>query len=226
MKQYQPECRVSITSAGPNSRRSQRQGVIRSPDATLAPDTTCTYEFTGREDQRVWITFMAYRLDGTDERDCLTLTDGQEMVYRQCGQSVQPRVCPRMLVHANASVGIKPCRWQDNESYLSRTPRFSIKQELATGTALSPWNLVMRYEFITVDRFLQYPTTDGAASSREETDDLPLKTDDTPECYQLLESNKGNGTVSSPRNPLLYGRGGSRHLRCLYRFQVSPRARK
>ena len=63
----------------------------------------------------------------------------------------------------------------------------------------------MRYEFITVDRFLQYPP--APADSKEEADDLPLKTDDTPDCYQLLESKKGNGTVSSPRNPLLYGRG-------------------
>ena len=60
----------------------------------------------------------------------------------------------------------------------------------------------------------------AAADSKEEADDLPLKTDDTPDCYQLLESKKGNGTVSSPRNPLLHGRGGSRHLRCLYRLQV------
>ena len=164
---------------------------------------------------------MGYRLDGTDEKDCLTLTDGQEIIYKQCGQSVQPRICPRMLVHANTSVGIKPCRWQDSESYLSRTPRFTIKQELATGTALSPWSFVMRYEFITVDRFLQYPSSSvDVVSSKEEVDDLPLTTDDTPECYQLLESKKGNGTVSSPRNPLLYGRGGTRHLRCLYRFQV------
>lgn len=246
VRQYHPECRISITSSGSNSRRSQRQGIIRSPEATMAPNTSCLYEFTGREDQRVWMTFLSYRLDGGEDGDCLTLTDGQELVSRQCGATVEPRICPHALVHANSSTAYKPCRWQDGESYLSRSPRFTIRQELATGTAIRPWSFVIRFEFITVDRFSpkeqlissgqqeqqpESPAPNGS-SGVADSPEAPSSTGDeddqqlawqmmTPDCFQLLESAKGNGSVSSPRNPLLYGRGGSRHLRCLYRFQVN-----
>ena len=244
VRQYHPECRISITSSGSNSRRSQRQGIIRSPEATMAPNTSCLYEFTGREDQRVWMTYLSYRLDGGEDGDCLTMTDGQELVSRQCGAAVQPRICPHALVHANSSTAYKPCRWQDGESYLSRSPRFTIRQELATGTAIRPWSFVIRFEFITVDRFSpkeqliagQVKETlvhggggGGGTTTMTESPEASAGDDDdqqltsqmmTPDCFQLLESSKGNGSVSSPRNPLLYGRGGSRHLRCLYRFQV------
>jgi hypothetical protein len=114
---------------------------------------------------------------------------------------------------------------------------------LATGTAIRPWSFVIRFEFITVDRFSPKEqliagqvketlvhgggggTTTGVTESPEasagDDDDQQLTSQMmTPDCFQLLESSKGNGSVSSPRNPLLYGRGGSRHLRCLYRFQV------
>lgn len=230
VRHYHPECRLSIASSGSNSRRSQRQGIIRSPEVTMAPNSTCVYEFTGREDQRVWLTFLSYRMDAAEDGDCLTLTDGQEIVSRQCGATVQPRICPHALVHANASTAYKPCRWQDGESYLSRSPRFTLRQELASGTSLHPWSFVIRFEFITVDRFTPISkdiagTAAGAAAAADGPpsvagDDDQPNSDVTPDCYQLLESSKGNGTVSSPRNPLLYGRGGSRHLRCLYRFQV------
>lgn len=222
VRHYHPECRLSLASSGSNSRRSQRQGIIRSPEVTLAPNSTCIYDFTGREDQRVWITFLSYRLEGVlDEGDCLTLTDGQEIVSRQCGPSVQPRICPHALVHANASTAYKPCRWQDGESYLSRSPRFAIRQDLATGTTLRPWSFVIRFEFITVDRFSLAGQESAEATSMSAGDDDQFVTEmTTPDCFQLLESSKGNGSVSSPRNPMLYGRGGSRHLRCLYRFQV------
>lgn len=229
VRHYHPECRLSIASSGSNSRRSQRQGIIRSPEVTLAPNTTCVYDFTGREDQRVWITFLSYRLDAIEDGDCLTLTDGQEMVSRQCGAAnLQPRICPHALVHANASTAYKPCRWQDAESYLSRSPRFVIRQELAAGTSLRPLSFVIRFEFITVDRFsvskegplATYTTTTTTSTTSTTGDDEPPTSEMTPDCFQLLESGKGNGSVSSPRNPMLYGRGGSRHLRCLYRFQV------
>ena len=221
VRHYHPECRLSVASSGSNSRRSQRQGIIRSPEVTLAPNSSCVYEFTGREDQRVWITFLSYRLDDPEEGDCLALTDGQEVVSRQCGANVQPRICPHALVHANASTAYKPCRWQDGESYLSRSPRFSIRQELSGGTSLRPWSFVIRYEFITVDRFSTGSKEMGTeATSTPAGDEDQPDSEMTPDCFQLLESGKGNGSVSSPRNPLLYGRGGSRHLRCLYRFQV------
>lgn len=234
VRQYHPECRISIASSGSNSRRSQRQGIIRSPDATIAPNTTCLYEFTGREDQRVWMTFLSYRLQASEDGDCLTLTDGQELVFRQCGADIQPRICPHALVHANASTAYKPCRWQDGESYLSRSPRFTIRQELATGTAIHPWSFVIRYEFITVDRFTskqplvgkdetrpsEWPEASSTTPGDDDDDQLLASQLMTPDCFQLLESAKGNGSISSPRNPLLYGRGGSRHLRCLYRFQA------
>ena len=242
VRHYHPECRLSLASSGSNSRRSQRQGIIRSPEVTLAPNSTCLYDFTGREDQRVWITFLSYRLEGVlDDADCLTLTDGQEVVSRQCGNSVQPRICPHALVHANASTAYKPCRWQDGESYLSRTPHFAIRQDLATGTTLRPWSFVIRFEFVTVDRFSSLMGGGGGGSGgggdgrpdaeSANADATPISAGDddqsvtemtTPDCFQLLESRNGNGSVSSPRNPMLYGRGGSRHLRCLYRFQVIP----
>lgn len=212
---------------------------------TLPANTSCRYEFTAREDQRVWITFLSYRLDTTstnlhyggphqqleDQTNCLTLIDGQEIVSRGCGSSAQPRLCPRALVHVNASTGIKPCRWQDGESYISRSPRFTIAQELGTGTVLTPWSFAVRYEFITVDRFsslgIKYSNTEPPDSAEVQTYDsenYPQLNSELearpPLCYQLLESSKGNGSVCSPRNALLYGRGGSRHLRCLYRFQV------
>lgn len=194
---------------------------------TLPGNTSCRYEFTAREDQRVWLTFFSFRLDGQDESNCLTISDGGEIVSRGCGTSVQPRLCPRALVHANSSIGIKPCRWQDGESYISRTPRFTVTQELGTGTVLNTWSFVLRYEFITVDRFSTGqdpppPPPPPSATSQEDDHPIQLLEEVRPSCYQLLESSKGNGSVCSPRNALLYGRGGSRHLRCLYRFQVRP----
>ena len=190
---------------------------------TLPGNTSCRYEFTAREDQRVWITFLSFRLDGQDESNCLTLIDGQEIVSRGCGASVQPRLCPRALVHANASTGIKPCRWQDAESYISRSPRFTVAMELGTGTVLNTWSFAIRYEFITVDRFSTIQdTVQPSPTPPYESDDHPVQLIEEvrPTCFQLLDSSKGNGSVCSPRNALLYGRGGSRHLRCLYRFQV------
>ena len=151
-------CRMTIRSS------SGSRGEIASPDVTLAPNTTCRYEFLGRRNQRVWIIFLAFRLQlhpdaangpqqyqGSD--DCLTLKDSGELLWKECGSNINPRLCPSALVAGHNSSDAKPCRWQDEESFVSQTPRLLLEQHLSRGTALDFWRFRLRYEFITVDDF-------------------------------------------------------------------------
>ena len=185
-------CRMTIRSS------SGSRGQIASPDVTLAPNTTCRYEFLGRRNQRVWLIFLSYRLQlhpdapgaqsgassgsasgsdatasrqGHDSEDCLTLKDSGELLWKECGADINPRLCPSALVAGHNTSDAKPCRWQDEESFVSQTSRLVFEQHLSRGTALDFWRFRLRYEFVTVDDFDQVvPASTTVATSGDFAD--------------------------------------------------------
>ena len=159
------------------------------------------------------------------------LIDGNDVALRQCGVDIRPRLCTHAYVHG--SPASKPCRPKDLDSYLSSTSTYAIEQHLPRGTAVDKWTFRLRYEFVTIDDFSPLAAAPaGANRSRVDEDAATAAAVEGPfpediasekrgvvnDCYQVISSRQGNGSVTSPRNTLLYGRGGQANLRCLYRF--------
>jgi len=94
-----------------------------------------------------------------------------------------------------------------------------MEQRLSRGTALDKWSFTLRYEFVTMDQF-DTPISIVERPVEHEEEEEPMRPE-IPPCFHLIDGSKGNGSVTSPRNTFLYGRGGSRDLDCLYRFRAA-----
>ncbi|UYV61097.1 hypothetical protein LAZ67_1003416 [Cordylochernes scorpioides] len=187
-----------------DARKDPRVGVLRSPRATLPPNTTCHVSLKGSsQHDRVWIVFLSYLIRGP--RPTASVLDVCDVASLQllhfgpprrfCEQS-GPIVCARAADYADLSPP-RPCR-PPTESYLSSGPEAGLAYRMADPGALAVWSV--RYEI--VDSYRQgEPQLDTLCDSR------------------FFAS---SGTFSSPRNVFLYGRGGSQNLTCTYHFHAPP----
>lgn len=77
-----------------------------------------------------------------------------------------------------------------------------------TGTALYPATFALRYEFVDTDL-----GGEPWPGRRGEQPPVPAL------CSRVFRHQR-QGTVQSPRNVFLHGRGGAKNLTCLYRFEA------
>lgn len=112
-------------------------------------------------------------------------------------------MCDHTLL-SNSSRFTRPCSRE--ESYTSTSNELTLEQTLVQGSVLYPLDFTLRYEF--VDTHLE-----GAPSS------------DKNPCDRIFKSSNSSprmGIFQSPRTVFYYGRGGSRNLSCLIKFEAAP----
>lgn len=205
-----PACEFTVNaSATPKSRR----GVLVSPQHSVPPNSTCTYRFQGRPDDRVWMYFESYGHRSTGHfltfKPCptrLRIWDGAgTLLGDHCDT---PRLCEHIAVAAassshsapsNATRLKRPCTL--DESYLSKSPSVILQVHSVLGTVLEPFAFRLHYEFV-----------DSGAYDRENDGDTCAID------YRVRESMD----LSEPRNVFLYGRGGAKSLDCVYRLEAEP----
>ncbi|XP_058457818.1 uncharacterized protein LOC131434755 isoform X2 [Malaya genurostris] len=121
------------------------------------------------------------------------------VIARFCRGSI-PRSCDHGMLNMTSS---RPCTL--TESFVSSSDFVTLELKTTESTVLRPLQFALRYEFVD---FLQ----DGTPIGRES------------ECNRRFMSSqidkKGPHPVRSVRNIFLFGRGGAKHLNCVYRFEA------
>ncbi|XP_050310643.1 uncharacterized protein LOC126746434 [Anthonomus grandis grandis] len=119
------------------------------------------------------------------------------LLGRFCREHV-PRSCEQFLL-GNSSRFPRPCSM--TESYLTSGDTLTLELKLADSTALKPVSFKALYEF--VDLHLDgEPYGEGPCSRK----------------FSAL-SNESQQKFRSPSDIFLYGRGGSKNISCIYRFE-------
>lgn len=203
-----PACEFIInssTAAGTGPTKSRR-GVLVNPQHSVPPNSTCTYKFQGRLDDRVWMYFESYGHRSTSNfltfKPCptrLRIWDGAgTLLGDHCDT---PRLCEHVVgtSPANVTRPKRPCTL--DESYLSKSPSVILQVHTVLGTVLEPFHFRLHYEFV-----------DSGAYDRENGDGTCVID------YKVRRSMD----IAEPRNVFLYGRGGAKNLDCLYRLQAEP----
>ncbi|XP_053648958.2 uncharacterized protein [Cherax quadricarinatus] len=218
------------------SSRGQRSGYLQAPAHSLLPNTTCTWRLLAASSEVVWLYFVHYRhvvhAEMPPPAHCsntLTILDGDptgshipEHIYgfdlfqqsnnlsgqvdntstpTRLGKFCRPERLPRVCsgVHAPGPHAA-PC--SPAESYVSKSSALTLSLRYAAGTAPAHVEFLARYEFVD-KRQWGSATPDGGVCDRTFT----LRPD---------------GLFASPRDVFLFGRGGSRRLKCVYTFLAEP----
>uniref|UniRef100_A0A182YNW7 DUF7805 domain-containing protein n=1 Tax=Anopheles stephensi TaxID=30069 RepID=A0A182YNW7_ANOST len=137
--------------------------------------------------------------DGTQRSSIRFGANTTNIIARYCRGSV-PRSCDHGILNMTSS---RPCTL--SESYVSSSDFVTLELKTSDSTVLRPLQFALRYEFVDL---LQ----DGTAIGGEH------------ECNRRFASSqmerKGPHPVRSVRNIFLFGRGGAKHLHCIYRFEA------
>ncbi|XP_050073509.1 uncharacterized protein LOC126561419 isoform X1 [Anopheles maculipalpis] len=137
--------------------------------------------------------------DGTQRSSIRFGANTTNIIARYCRGSV-PRSCDHGILNMTSS---RPCTL--SESYVSSSDFVTLELKTSDSTVLRPLQFALRYEFVDL---LQ----DGTAIGGEN------------ECNRRFASSqmerKGPHPVRSVRNIFLFGRGGAKHLHCIYRFEA------
>ncbi|XP_035794280.1 uncharacterized protein LOC118467651 isoform X1 [Anopheles albimanus] len=137
--------------------------------------------------------------DGTQRSSIRFGANTTNIIARYCRGSV-PRSCDHGILNVSSS---RPCTL--SESFISSSDFVTLELKTSDSTVLRPLQFALRYEFVDL---LQ----DGTAIAGES------------ECSRRFASSqmerKGPHPVRSVRNIFLFGRGGARHLHCIYRFEA------
>ncbi|XP_030765063.1 uncharacterized protein LOC115889262 [Sitophilus oryzae] len=120
------------------------------------------------------------------------------LLARFCREHV-PRSCEHSLL-ANATRITRPCSF--TESYLTSGDTLTLELKLADSTALKPVSFKALYEFVDLHQ-------DGEAFGEGP-------------CSRRFGSlsNEAQQKFRSPGDIFLYGRGGSKNISCIYRFEA------
>lgn len=222
-------------------------GELHSPQHSLPPNTTCRYHFQGRRHETVWLAFLKYHHadwgdastaaaatavggggggggvglggggaasgaagGGAGGGHCMRLWDGRlgptsandsGLLLGEFCKDDAPRLCDHSLL-SNATRHTRPCALPQ-ESYASSGAELTL--ETFQASALFPVSFALRYEFVDT-------TLEGAPGGG------------TGGCDRVFRSSttKASGRFQSPRSVFFYGRGGSRNLTCVLRFEAAP----
>ncbi|XP_029726486.2 uncharacterized protein LOC109623124 isoform X2 [Aedes albopictus] len=121
------------------------------------------------------------------------------VIARYCGGTVQRSCDHGMLNVSNA----RPCTLA--ESFVSSSDFVTLELRTTESTVLRPLQFALKYEFVD---FMQ--------------DGMPISGEN--DCNRRFVSSqiekKGPHPVRSVRNIFLFGRGGAKHLHCVYRFEA------
>ncbi|KAK6637856.1 hypothetical protein RUM44_008278 [Polyplax serrata] len=212
------QCEFLITSF------DSQWGVLENPKHSLPPNTTCRYNFQGRRQETVWISFVKYYASNAEltsydlSAECntrLRVWNGRvesktepsniTLLGEFCRDEV-PRLCDHALL-SNATRFTRPCARA--ESYVSTGPELTLEQHLRQGSALFPFSFILRYEFVDI-------TKEGLDN-----------TNSGNECDRVFNSTYSPllGRFHSPRSVFHYGRGGSQNISCILRFEVGQSER-
>ncbi|XP_054713757.1 uncharacterized protein LOC129223218 [Uloborus diversus] len=227
----------------------RRHGLVYNPRHTVPRNTTCSFRLQGESaHDRVWYYFLSYFVEdrhpwsrretcevgkleiyelgsSSRKRDAAALLvtgdldedtaermsverRNDEPSYKFC-EKTSPKVCARAGENTDY-VPVRPCK-VPHESYLSRGPGLVIRHNVYTTPELSSTSsssFTLRYEFVDM-RQHGIPVA-GSPSS----------------CNRRFDSRTNHiGTVSSPKNIFLFGRGGSDNISCSYEFIGLPSER-
>lgn len=206
------QCEFLITSF------ESQWGVLENPKHSLPPNTTCRYNFQGRRQETVWISFVKYYASNAElisydlstecntrlrvwngRVDTNTETNNITLLGEFCRDEV-PRLCDHALL-SNATRFTRPCARA--ESYVSSGSELTIEQHLRQGSALFPFSFILRYEFVDV-------TQEG--SDNKNSENL---------CDRVFNSSYSPlvGRFHSPKSIFFYGRGGTQNISCVLRFE-------
>lgn len=219
-------CEFDVNATNPDNdeiwtRQKGRFGRLLSPRHTLPPNTTCTYRFHGKPQDKIWIYFVSYTqrilmaaptqeppennqtlgIIASNSSDCLTrlrIFDGTRIIADHCDEDM-PKLCDHTML-SNTSRITRPCA--DHESYISTSSEMVIHHHSEDGTALHPASFKLKYEFV---------------DTRLGGDTYPNRQNEP--CSRVFRR-KHTGLISSPRNVFLFGRGGANNISCIYRFEA------
>ncbi|XP_063846153.1 uncharacterized protein LOC135091981 [Scylla paramamosain] len=206
------QCEYEATSMG------QRSGYVQAAAHSLLANTTCTWRLRAGAAEVVWLYFLHYRHVQHPEMprpahcpNTLTIYNGPGPVHGApvndsmlLGQFCKPDKLPRVCggVHAPGPYSA-PCAPHD--SYVSSLPGMTLSLRYAAGTTPAHVEFLARYEFVDTRQWGD-PAPGGGPCDR-------------------VFTVRPDRLFASPRDVFLFGRGGSRRLRCVYTFEVGPRQR-
>ncbi|XP_050543115.1 uncharacterized protein LOC126906572 isoform X2 [Daktulosphaira vitifoliae] len=185
-----------------SSSLKSRRGILVNPQHSIPPNSTCTYRFQGKPDDKIWLFFESYGHRSTNHyitfKPCptrLRLWDGAgTLMGDHCD-------APKLCEHASLPNKTRPCSMPD-ESYLSKSASVFLQVHTVLGTVLEPYNFKLHYEFV-----------DSSVYDRDDTDGGGCVIN-----YKVRKSID----IAEPRNVFLYGRGGAKNFDCLYRLHAEP----
>ncbi|XP_076366116.1 uncharacterized protein LOC143255011 isoform X3 [Tachypleus tridentatus] len=196
-------------------------GIIRNPQHTVSPQTTCTYILRGRNpSDRVWMYLMSYMVEdkhpwsltehcdtgrmeilGSASPDYFGISEFNSVKnnHTYCEKSF-PRLCARATDAPNL-IPLHPCRFPE-ESYFSKGPQLVLRLHYPKTSgipAVQPL-FMARYEFV---------------DTRQPGVAVPSSL-----CDRIVKSQSSSkGNIFSPRNVLYFGRGGRSDVSCRYNLQ-------
>lgn len=212
-------------------------GILKAPDHSLPSGTTCTYRVTGKKStDRVWLYFASYHVPDlhpwTDNERCdvgkleiihtvpkvrhshhhlynqqqpflnfeNNLNSQQSSTIDTFCEKRSPKQCGHASDYPDL-VPSRPCSLPE-ESYLSTGPELLLKMSYFASLAIrgnEPY-FTARYEVV------------DTVNTRHGVNNDP--------CLVVINSRDSpTGTLESPKNVFLYGRGGSKDLKCKYALE-------
>ncbi|EDW68632.2 uncharacterized protein [Drosophila virilis] len=122
------------------------------------------------------------------------------VIARFCRGTI-PRTCDRSNINETFA---RPCTI--SESYVSSSDAITLELRNTESTVLRPLDFKLKYEFIDLHQ-------DGLPQGGGELDC-------NRKFVSSLMDRKDPAIFRSVRNIFLFGRGGTRHLKCVYRFEA------
>ncbi|XP_043865521.1 uncharacterized protein LOC6586587 isoform X2 [Drosophila mojavensis] len=122
------------------------------------------------------------------------------VIARFCRGTI-PRTCDRSNINETFA---RPCTI--SESYVSSSDSITLELRNTESTVLRPLDFKLKYEFIDLHQ-------DGLPQGGGELDC-------NRKFVSSLMDRKDPAIFRSVRNIFLFGRGGTRHLKCVYRFEA------
>ncbi|KAH8366126.1 hypothetical protein KR093_009330, partial [Drosophila rubida] len=122
------------------------------------------------------------------------------VIARFCRGTI-PRTCDRSNINETFA---RPCTI--SESYVSSSDAITLELRNTESTVLRPLDFKLKYEFIDLHQ-------DGLPQGGGELDC-------NRKFMSSLMDRKDPAIFRSVRNIFLFGRGGTRHLKCVYRFEA------